>query len=233
MNATQLDHLVIAAATLEAGEQYVIEQLALDERDRPVRGGKHAGMGTHNSLLNLWGGSYLEIIAIDPVAPPPTRPRWFGLDEPATVARLQDGPFLAHWVVRLARPRQLTRWQQQYPQRIAPVIPMARGDLRWHISVPENGALPGWPGQPDQPMLDAHGVLPTVIQWDTPAHPSTRLPASGCALKCLRAFHPQAEQLREPLRWLGADRLLQLDATLVEPTLAAEIETPAGVRTLK
>jgi hypothetical protein len=37
-------------------------------------------MGTHNRLLKLGEGFYLELIAIDPQAPPPGRPRWFGLD---------------------------------------------------------------------------------------------------------------------------------------------------------
>ena len=33
---------------------------------RPRRGGKHVAMGTHNSLLRLGDGVYLEVIAIDP-----------------------------------------------------------------------------------------------------------------------------------------------------------------------
>ncbi|GAB3625579.1 glyoxalase [Pandoraea terrae] len=225
MHALKFDHLVVAAATLEAGEDYVIDALGLTGV-QPQRGGKHAAMGTHNSLLGLWGGAYLEIIAIDPDAPAPARPRWFGLDDPAVQARIARGPHLSHWVARVERPRQLVRWQAQYPQRLAPVLPMRRGDFQWHIGVPADGALPQWQGA-------GQGVVPTLIQWDTSVHPAASLPDSDCALKTLRGFHPQADTVREQLRWLGAESLLSLEATLVEPSLVAEIETPNGLRTLR
>src|SRR5438270_709897 len=57
-----LDHLVVAAATLEEGEDYVETRLGA----RPLRGGRHVAMGTHNSLLKLGEKTYLEVIAIDP-----------------------------------------------------------------------------------------------------------------------------------------------------------------------
>jgi hypothetical protein len=44
-----LDHLVVAAATLEQGEDHLEAMLGV----RPQRGGKHVAMGTHNSLLRL------------------------------------------------------------------------------------------------------------------------------------------------------------------------------------
>ena len=66
----------------------------------PVPGGKHALMGTHNQLLGLGRETYLEVIAIDPAAPAPGRPRWFALDSPAMRSRLEKGPALIHWVAR-------------------------------------------------------------------------------------------------------------------------------------
>ena len=39
-----LDHLVVAAATLEQGENHIESRLGA----RPLRGGKHVAMGTHN-----------------------------------------------------------------------------------------------------------------------------------------------------------------------------------------
>lgn len=224
-HALKFDHLVIAADTLEAGEAHVIEQLGLTDVT-PQRGGKHAAMGTHNSLLGLWGGAYLEIIAVDPQAPAPARPRWFGLDDEAIKARLARGPYLAHWVARVERPRSLARWQSQYPARLAPVLPMTRGDYRWQIGVPENGTLPTWQGA-------GQGVVPTLIQWDTPQHPADALPSSDCAIRLLRGFHPQADTVADQLRWLGADGLIALEATLVEASLVAEIDTPQGTRTLR
>jgi hypothetical protein len=231
-SALELDHLVVAARTLEEGARFVADTLGVE----PVAGGKHASMGTHNQLIGLWGGAYLEIIAIDPDAQrertaagdsaSPLRARWFALDDPATHERLERGPYLAHWVARVPRPKDLGRWQAQYPARIPSVMPMTRGELTWRLTVPADGGFPSWQG-------DGDGIVPTLIQWDTVAHPSTRLPDNGLALKTLKARHPRADVLRAQLEWLGAAHLLELEAAEDgQAVLTAEIETPAGVRTL-
>src|SRR5687767_5483712 len=90
--ATRLDHLVVAAPTLDRGAAWVEARLGVGCRP----GGAHAKMGTHNLLLRLGPAAYLEVIAVDPAAPPPGRPRWFGLDALAPDA----GPRLAAWVAR-------------------------------------------------------------------------------------------------------------------------------------
>ncbi|SDH81353.1 VOC family protein [Paraburkholderia phenazinium] len=229
----QLDHLVISARTLDEGTQYVADTLGV----APAGGGAHPLMRTHNRLLNLWGGGYLEVIAIDPEAEAPAsdaaaRPRVFALDAPKTHARLASGPYLSHWVVRVDRPRNLPRWQAQYPQRIPPVVPMSRGAFTWALAVPDDGAFPSWQGAGD-------GIVPTLIQWDTAQHPSAVLPETGLALKSLKAVHPQAETVEAHLRWLGAAHLIAVSAppeaegAAAEAALVAEIETPAGLRTLK
>ncbi|HLX03100.1 MAG TPA: VOC family protein [Trinickia sp.] len=241
MNARtlSLDHLVVAARTLDEGAQFVADTLGAE----PVAGGAHPLMRTHNRLLNLWGGAYLEVIAIDPAAEAAAaaaaaattgggaagrRARLFALDDPATHARLERGPYLAHWVVRVERPKNLARWQAQYPERIPPVVPMTRGDFAWSLSVPEDGALPSWQGAGD-------GVVPTLIQWDTPLHPSARLPETGLRLKSLTGYHPRANDVQAQLDWLGVSDLIRLETTEGEPALAAEIEIglDGETRTLK
>jgi Glyoxalase-like domain len=222
----RLDHLVVAAPTLEAGVVHVAESLGVSP-DALAAGGRHPGMATHNRLLGLWGGLYLEVIACDPEAPAPERKRWFGLDSKAVKTRLAGGPYLAHWVARVERPRRLELWQQQYPARIPPLLPMRRGDYAWHIGVPENGALPSWKRH------GGDGLLPSLIQWDLPAHPSEKLAYHGIALKNLRGFHTNANALGKQLEWLGASSLITLEPTLVEPCLVAEFETPQGPRTLR
>ncbi len=148
MNARplKLDHLVIAARTLDEGTAYVADTLGIE----PAGGGAHPLMRTHNRLFGLRGGAYLEVIAIDPDAPVPSsapRPRLFALDEPAMQQRLAQGPALVHWVARVEPPRHLDIWRRQYPQRIAPVARMSRGDWRWSLTVPADGTFPDASGQ--------------------------------------------------------------------------------------
>ena len=70
------DHLVLAARDLDRGGAWLEDRLGV----ALTAGGRHSRMGTHNRLLSLGENFYLELIAIDPQAPPPDRPRWFGLD---------------------------------------------------------------------------------------------------------------------------------------------------------
>ena len=72
----ELDHFAIAANTLAEATAHVEEALGV-----PLQpGGEHAVFGTHNRLLGLADGLYLEAIAIDPEATPERSPRWFDLD---------------------------------------------------------------------------------------------------------------------------------------------------------
>ena len=55
----EIDHIVIGAATLRQGADWVERHLGA----RPSGGGVHEGAGTHNLLLGLGSGCYLEVIA--------------------------------------------------------------------------------------------------------------------------------------------------------------------------
>ena len=59
------------------------------------------------------------------------------------------------------------------------------------------------------------------------------LAETGLALKALRGWHRQAETVAQQLQWLGAAHLIALEGTDGAPALAADIETPGGLRTLK
>ncbi|SAK60705.1 glyoxalase [Caballeronia arationis] len=217
--ALKLDHLVVAARTLEEGERFIAGKFGVGT----AGGGAHPLMRTHNRLLNLWGGAYLEVIAIDPDAPPADAPRarLFALDDPAMQARIESGPQLVHWVVRVDRPRLLARWQAQYPERIAPAVPMSRGSNTWALTVPNDGAFPAWQGA-------GEGVAPSLIQWDTTQHPSSALPETGIALRSLTGYHPRAGTIAEQLAWLGAAHLMRVEPTSGAPELVAEFELPDG-----
>jgi hypothetical protein len=159
----ELDHLVIAARTLEEGGAWVEAKLGV----APVAGGKHPTMGTHNRLLRIGPREFLEVIAIDPEAPPPQRPRWFDLDSPGMRARLEEGPALIHWVERTA---DLEAALRDYSEPVQ-ILSFARGPYRWRLGVPRDGRRP------------RGGSLPRLIQWEGAMHPADALPESGCRLE--------------------------------------------------
>ena len=206
----RLDHIVVAARTLAEGAQWLEERLGV-----PLSaGGRHEVMGTHNRLLSLGPGRYLELIAVDPEASPPARPRWFDLDAPAMQRRLEMGPALITWAVRaddieaVLGPTAAGR-----PE----VLPMARGAYRWRIGVPPSGALA------------QAGTLATVIQWQS-AHPAAALPDCGCRLEKLWLHHPDAPVSLRALRAVGLDAAEPVEARSDGPEgLSALISTPRGV----
>lgn len=173
MNAirTELDHIVVAASTLEVGRAWARETLGVD----PVGGGKHDGLATHNTLLKLNGNRYLEIIAIDPDAGAPNSPRWFGLDTAEVQELIAHGPRLVAWVARTSGAEDDAIEQlAAIPNYSAKIVrPATRDDFRWRFAFTPNGARIGG------------GVLPHLIHWDSSVHPCQRLPESGLALTSL------------------------------------------------
>mgnify|MGYP002040016557 FL=1 len=119
--------------------------------------------------------------------------------------------------------------QAEHPERIAPVIPMTRGDLRWRLTVPDDGSLPVWR---EAGHAAGDGLLPTLIQWDVDAYPGISLPRQPLKLVRLTGSHPQAGLLRQGMTWMGADTLIDLEQASGTPRLWAQIETPQGLKTL-
>jgi hypothetical protein len=207
-----IDHLVVAARSLDEGTVWVEDCLGV----APAGGGRHDYMGTHNRVLGLGPGVYLEVIAIDPTATRPARPRWFALDLPEMRARLQRGPALIHWVARVS---DIAAAAKAAPIQVGQILPATRGDYRWRITVPRDGTVP------------AEGVFPTLIQWDT-AHPAAALPDVGCGLESLHLAHPRAPVIDDALRSIGLAEPERLRIAEGEPTLTAKVRTPRGVRWL-
>jgi len=202
------DHIVLAAHDLAAGAAWLEQHLGV----ALAPGGRHSRMGTHNRLLGLGDNFYLELIAIDPAPPPPGRPRWFGLDGLPP----SDRPRLIHWV---ARSDDIEADAAHSPEPPGEILPMERGDYRWRISVPADGHLPG------------DGLVPTLIQWDVPQHPASRLPDAGCRVMKLEGFHPPPARIKNALAALGLSTRLDVHPCAAgEPAqLVAYLKTPRGL----
>lgn len=213
-----LDHLVVVAATLDDGVAWSEATLGLT----PGPGGRHALMGTHNRLFSIasptYPLAYLEIIAIDPAAPPPARRRWFDMDDPALQERVRhSGPRLLHWAARVPDAHAAVAALQvlgvDRGEVIAASRPTPQGLLQWQIAVRADG----------QRLCD--GALPTLIQWGA-VHPAAAMPASGVTLLSFELQHPQADMLA------SACQALDLHGVPVRTgpaQLRARLQTPRGL----
>ena len=204
-----LDHLVVAARTLEEGAAWVESRLGVAMGP----GGKHVLMGTHNRLLSLGPDHFLEVIAVDPEATPPSRPRWFSLDAQQTQARLTQGPRLLHWVVRTDDIEQAVKATAGGEPEI---LALARGEYRWRIGVPPSG------------RLAQDGVSATVIQWEG-TRPHEFLAQSSCRLETLVLRHPEAAMTLRTLHSAGLDPSEPVEARADGIGLIARIRTPRGI----
>lgn len=209
MTACYIDHLVITAPTLESGAVFIKEALGVEM----LPGGKHPRMGTHNSLLRLGDSTYLEVLAIDPEAPTPNRPRWFELDSlsPASPPRLTT------WIARTTDIKAAT---EASTEALGTVEAMGRGALNWLITIPKNGDL----------NLD--GLAPMLIEWHTNSHPAASMPDSGCSLVKLEVFHPQPERIKALLDSIHLEGPISVSPSPAGESsyLVAHIQTPAGLR---
>ena len=207
-----LDHLVVAARDLEEGRAWLERQLGVSL----APGGVHERFSTHNRLLALGAGAYLELIAVNPAAPAPGRARWFGLDRPELQDRLAERPRLIHWVAQVS---DLPAAKAASPEDHGEPLELSRGDLRWSLTVRPDGRLP------------LGGVLPSLIAWGETAHPTTRLPASGVRLESLDLLTPEPARLSVALDALGLVGIARVQAA-PQPGLRATLLTPGGTVTL-
>ncbi len=204
----QFDHIAIAATDLEAGVAYVEDALGVTL----LPGGKHPRYGTHNRLLGLGEGLYLEVIAIDPDAPDPQEARWFGLDH------FTGPPRPANWLCSVP---DLDTALAQSSVECGPPRDLARDDLRWRIAVRDDGSLP------------IGGAWPTLIEWgEGVTSPADRLPESGVRLSGWEVHLQQPRRLAMSLPLSDPRVTFHKDSAAVAPYFVARFETPNGPATL-
>jgi hypothetical protein len=201
----QLDHIALAAETLEEGGFVAESRLGVPL----LPGGVHPRFGTHNRLLGLADGLYLEVIAIDASVPgPPEGARWFDLD------RFKGPPRLANWICRT---NDLDAMISRFPAA-GTAVALSRGDLNWRMAVPRNGILP------------FDNMFPALMQWECTPTPAQILPGSGCRLTRLTVSHPEVCALADALSTVLVDDRIVFRSGPAR--LGAEIETPDGTRLL-
>ena len=225
---SQIDHLVVAAHSLQQGVEWCEATLGIT----PAAGGEHEKYGTHNRLFKIatpaFPVAYLEIIAINPDAviekkPPPTR--WFDLDNSQLQAELVKSPRLIHFVANTSNIQDARHaWKAQGIDR-GPVIHASRktpkGLLQWQITVRLDGDR----------LFD--GTLPTLIQWGKPEaadpmhlHPRNHLPRSSVSLKSLTVSHPSASKIQAAYDAISLGNILVSEGTA---NIVATLQTPKGL----
>jgi hypothetical protein len=204
----KLDHIVVAALTLEQGTKYVKDTLGSE----PYGGGRHLQQGTHNKIMRLGDEVYLEVIAPDPASD--LKPQWFSLANEEMLESLQESPRLITYV---AQTDDLSTLLNKTSFPLEP-RPTQRDRLRWTFGFSNDG------------KLLADGLLPNLIQWDSD-HPAWTMKDSGCHLVRLQGFHPDVATIQQTLQGLGfSDITLQYGKT---PKLKAVIKTLDGLRVLE
>jgi hypothetical protein len=228
---TQIDHLVVAAHTLEQGVQWCEATLGIT----PEAGGEHSQFGTHNKLFKIATPAhplaYFEIIALNPGAKGPANPnakRWFDLDSPDLRAAVAQEPRLVHLVAGTDELQAARIALKNIGIDRGPAMPASRhsrkGVLHWQITVREDG------------YRLFEGCLPTLIQWGKAddaeplrLHPRNSLPRSRVSLDSIAVSHPSAAKLQAAYSAIGLDGIPIAEGAA---NLSATLKTPKGLVTL-
>lgn len=209
-----LDHLVVAGPELT-------ELAALLQRATGVdaeAGGRHLGHGTHNRLVGLGPGCYLELLAPDPAGEPGPFLELTGIPaRPAAHTLCARTALGAEGLARRAEALGLQARRLPMTRRLAD-----GGELAWELI-----------------FLRGHGygaLMPFFIDWCGAVHPSLRL-KPALELRAIACEHPDAEGLGALLLELTRDdageqvaegprlELRRADAASLRLTLAG----PAGL----
>lgn len=183
----QLDHVTIIAPSLAEGVGHVRACLDIDV---PF-GRLHQDMGTHNHLLRLGESVYLEIIAVNPDAPRPPHPRWFGLDDQTAVRAAWDHGFrLRGWV---ARTTDIDAVLSKHQGLLGNKTRLSGGGSYFFFAIPPDGSLP------------FGGVAPSVIDRGGRPPSVAAMADFGAELRALIVEHPHPGDVADLYVRLGVE----------------------------
>lgn len=200
-----IDHLVVGSADLDAARTHVEEALGVSMQP----GGAHAVFQTHNALMGLEDGLYLEAIAPDPTVPAPTRLRWYDLD------RFKGPARLSNWACAV---RDMGAALARMPKGTGDPVSVSRGTLSWRMAVAADGTTP------------FDNIWPALIEWPKGVHPASRLTPTGVRLLRFTLVHPQGDALASALAQHLTDDRVSVETGPV--AMQAVFDTPHGPRTL-
>ena len=205
------DHIAIGASSLEQGVEFIEQKLGV----KIPFSGVHDQMGTHNHLMQIGDGMFLELIAINPAATPANAPqkRWFDLDNPQLQQQLKHQPKLLTWV---ARTPDLKSETTDLSVDIGDIHHVTRGALTWQITIPKNG------------KLTEHGLFPTLIEWQNNQTPAPHMANLGIKLTSFTLTHPQPENFNSLLKNFKNSQQFELSIEQGEYNLAATFTNTNG-----
>ena len=173
----QVDHILLGIDDLARG----MEQFEKLTGVRPIQGGKHP-RGTHNALVSLGDGTYLEILAVQPDVAPPKE--YEGLKQLYSLTPIG-------WAVS-------SKYSTQLRNRLT-AAGMAVTESTAGSRMTPAGTTLSWQ---TFGLKDGFDEAPFFIVWSPQsAHPSTTSP-TGCKLQQWRVAGPHLknlEQLRSAL----------------------------------
>jgi catechol 2,3-dioxygenase-like lactoylglutathione lyase family enzyme len=208
-----LDHVVIGVAELDEGIRWFESRTGV----RPVYGGRHNGVGTHNALAGLGGDAYVELFALDP-------DRQVSNEMTALLAAIEH-PTPCGWLYRCDDIAEAARRLKAAGIEAA-VSPMTRttpggARLRWRVLAP----------------VHRLGLaVPALIDWGSTPSPASDAP-KGCTIVDVTAFHPDVTAVKRLLDAMGIGAAVRPAARsgvrfrLATPRGDIEVEgweTPAG-----
>lgn len=197
----QVDHILLGIDDLDRGMDLFEQRTGV----RPVHGGKHPG-GTHNALVSLGDGTYLEIIALQHGVAPPKE--YASLEQLHTLTPIG-------WAVSSKDSAQLR------DRLIAAGMPVTEPNAGSRIT--PAGTKLSWQ---TFGLKDNFDEAPFFIVWSAQtAHPSTTSP-TGCKLQHWRIASSHQKNLELLRRTLDLQHLDLEDAPTT--SLRLSLSCPKG-----
>ena len=180
-NKKLVDHFMWAAVDLDTATAEFEKLTGV----RPEFGGRHQGFGTHNALVSLGNGTYMEVLALDPEQ---------SADNPIVreIREMNSPEILAYHLQRSDLENTVQVLQGLGIPYTGPLdLGRKRPDgseLNWRLLFPESPVF--------------KHALPIFIDWMDAPHPSKSAPG-GCILTHFEVGHARDDELREIYQALG------------------------------